>query len=123
MTAVPPAKPWKVNSMHISNLVMCGLGYCIDAATLLRLCRLVQVRVELSDEQRELYKAILGRNYEALVGEYVQSTSAASATQRQPHPGVHEQSCGMRSTSCRHFNNLQPKKPSSWALMSHSCCY
>jgi hypothetical protein len=29
----------------------------------------VQVRVELSDEQRELYKVILGKNYEALVGE------------------------------------------------------
>lgn len=28
------------------------------------------VRVELSDEQRELYKAILSKNYEALVGEY-----------------------------------------------------
>lgn len=27
------------------------------------------VRLELSDEQRELYKAILSRNYEALVGE------------------------------------------------------
>lgn len=32
----------------------------------------LQVRVELSDEQRELYKAILGRNYSALVGEFVQ---------------------------------------------------
>jgi len=31
----------------------------------------LQVRVELSDEQRELYKAILGRNYSALVGEFV----------------------------------------------------
>lgn len=29
----------------------------------------LQVRVELSDEQRELYKAILSQNYDALVGE------------------------------------------------------
>lgn len=27
------------------------------------------VRLEMSDEQREIYKAILSRNYDALVGE------------------------------------------------------
>lgn len=42
---------------------------CVRPACLLLL--LLQVRVELSDEQRQLYKAILGRNYESLVGECV----------------------------------------------------
>lgn len=42
-----------------------GCVYALPCLLLL----LLQVRVELSDEQRQLYKAILGRNYESLVGE------------------------------------------------------
>jgi hypothetical protein len=48
--------------MHVPSTPAACLCACMRASCL-------QVRVELSDEQRELYKVILGKNYEALVGE------------------------------------------------------
>lgn len=57
------------NKVMRSTAAGVRLAVCAPCPCLLLL--LLQVRVELSDEQRQLYKAILGRNYEALVGECV----------------------------------------------------
>lgn len=64
----------------------------------LRCLSVLQVRVELSGEQRELYKAILGKNYDSLTGESAALPTAfvlACAAQAPPSLGL----CGTPAMS------------------------
>lgn len=65
----------------------------------------LQVRVELSDEQRELYKAVLGRNYEALVGE---STNMLT---------LHLHNCSTCPMQCRLMGQQQQGKKTITLLL------
>jgi hypothetical protein len=102
-----------------------GTVFCFDCwLTNLQVCIFVlQVRVELSDEQRELYKAILGKNYDSLVGEslpFALSKLSTSRTSFRVNAAATTGACS--SNRARIAATLVPSGSGKRHLPTVSCC-